>query len=423
MLKQSFNLPLCLFIFFLGLLPETHAQPREVEVFRHGDGQWELRVEGEPFLVKGVVYNFFAVGDDPAQKTLRDWSILDTDGNGRVDVAYDSWVDVNLNNRQDEDEMSVGDWQLLRDMGCNTLRLYQMPSADERIEPLYREKGINLTFFHPPNKALFRDLYEEYGIMVVIGHFFGEWGIGSGALWEQGTDYTDPEQRKNLLACIRVMVEEHKDEPYTLLWMLGNENFNPEDHDNAEQQVEAFLTLVNEAAVLIHELDPNHPVALCNWGMANLAAFGRYCPDVDIFGINSYLKEFTPVYERVKKEYDRPVLITEYGFPSLGFNRVDEDAQAAGHQSCWMSIEANRYGGEGVGNSIGGTAFIWCDQWGLTGAPDVHDEGSMMGMKGIEWYGLTSQGDGSKSPFLRQLRKVYYRYKEWWGTKMQKSEG
>lgn len=31
-----------------------------------------------------------------------------------------------------------------------------------------------------------------------------------------------------------------------------------------------------------------------------------------------------------------------------------------------------------------------------------------------EWFGICGQGDGSKSPFLRQPRKVYYSYKEIW---------
>ena len=85
------------------------------------------------------------------------------------------------------------------------------------------------------------------------------------------------------------MVEEHKDEPYTLMWVIGNENFNPFDQDNAEKQVEAYLTLVNEAAKLIHRLDPHHPVALCNLADRNIEQMRKYCPAVDIFGMNAAL--------------------------------------------------------------------------------------------------------------------------------------
>ena len=237
------NKKLYLFLFLLILIISffcfwiANEKPKErskkVEVIKNGAGKWEMRVDGSPYFIKGVVFSFSVIGDDPDQQTLRDWSILDLDGNGKNDVAYDSWVDANLNNIQDSDENPVGDWQLLKEMGANTIRIYQMPSSDDRINDHYFYPGARLTFVHPPNKKLYRDLQERFGIMVIVGHFFGEWGIGSKAKWEDGgTDYTDPKQRANLLMNIRVMVEEHKDEPYTLMWLLGNENFSPHDHDH-----------------------------------------------------------------------------------------------------------------------------------------------------------------------------------------------
>ncbi|MDD5756098.1 MAG: glycoside hydrolase family 2 TIM barrel-domain containing protein, partial [bacterium] len=243
-----------------------------VKVVQHNDGQWQLLVDDQPYIIKGVCYNFWVIGDDPDAGTLRDWSILDLNGNGKNDVAYDSWVDTNQNNIQDQDEKVIGDWQLLKEMGCNTIRVYQTPTDNKRVIGL----ADKLTFGHPPNKKLLRDLYERFGIRVIIGHFFGEWAIGSGATWDKGTDYSDPKQRENLLECIKIMVNEHKNEPYTLLWMIGNENFNPLDHDNAEKNVPAFLSLVNEVAELIHSLDPTHPVALCNYGQRNLTEIKEF---------------------------------------------------------------------------------------------------------------------------------------------------
>lgn len=391
------------------------AQPHKVETVKLGPGQWELHVDGQSYFIKGVVYNFYTVGDDHNKGTLRDWSVLDSNGNARVDVAYDSWVDQNSNNQQDDDEPAVGDWQLLKDMGANTIRVYQMPSIDGRIDHLYTAPGARLTFSHPPNKELFRNLYHRYGIMVAVGHFFGEWAIGSGARWEDGTDFTDPVQRKNLLECIRVMVEEHKDEPYTLIWIIGNENFNPRDQDNAESVVEAFLTLVNEAAQLIHQIDPNHPVAICNLADQHIADIQRYCPDVDIFGVNIYSRTFDPLWKKARAYFDRPVLITEYGLPVLTDNgAIHEKRQALHHQASWQDIVANRYGGPGVGNSIGGTLFIWCDQWSLSGDGNSHDDGGKTPVPGEEWFGVTSQGDGSHSPFMRQLRHSYRMYQTLW---------
>ena len=369
-----------------------------------------------------MVYNFTVVGDDPNVASLRDWSILDLNHNGKVDVAYDSWVDLNKNNLQDADEKPVGDWQLLKDMGCNTIRVYQMPTADARLREIYKNPGDKLTFFHPSNKELFRDLYARFGIRVIIGHYLGEWTIGSGAEWQAGTDYRDPVQRKRLLDCIRVMVEEHKDEPYTLMWMLGNENFNPYDHDNAEKEVEAFLTLVNEAAKLIHKLDPDHPVGLCNWQRAHLRDIGRFAPEIDILGVTAYFGPFGfgTLWGSVKMDVDRPLLITEYGCSAINKKgQEDEDYQVKYHKRCWEDIVFNKFGNKGVGNSIGGVVFSWCDQWYLDGYPSRHDitgdpNALPKGVRGEEWFGITSQGDGSHSPFLRQLRKTYFLYKNLW---------
>ncbi len=405
----------CLWVILLGVFARfSYAEPAHVEVKKHGDGQWALLVNGEPFFIKGVVYNFMAVGDDPNNGTLRPWSMMDLDQNGKVDVAYDSWVDSNGNNVQDEDEPAVGDWQLLKDLGANTLRIYQMTSSDERIRHLYTNDGARLTFDHPPDKELFRDLYNRYGIRLAIGHFFGEWTIGSGASWEKGTDYTDPVQRQNLLESIRVMVEEHKDEPYTLLWIIGNENFNPYDQDNAETQVEAFLTLVNEAAQIIHQMDPDHPVAMCNFHIDHLEDIARFAPDIDIFGMNVYSQGFQSQYDKIKTVFDRPVLITEYGTPAWGEDDRSFASQKSYHRTCWRDIYENRYGGSRGGNSIGAMVFVWSDQWCLAGNPFVHDKGESLGVKLIEWYGLVGLGDGSHSPFLRDLKRVYFLYQDFW---------
>lgn len=393
---------------------EANAKAKVVRTLKHGPGQWELLVNDQPYFIKGVVYSVTVVGDDPSASTLRDWAILDLNKNARNDAAYESWVDANGNNQRDEDEPVVGDWQLLKDMNANTIRVYQMASDDPGVTGLYNTTNTQLTFNHAPNKDMFRDLAQNYGIMVIVGHFFGEWAIGSGADPADGTDYTDPVQRKNILMSVRVMVEEHKDEPYTLMWLLGNENFMPFDLDNAEKEPEAFLTLLNEAAELIHELDPNHPVAVCNWVLEHLDKFAQYAPAVDIFGMNNYRSGFQEEWNAVRDTFDRPVMLTEFGFQAKMKHFLDEGAQARYHMTSWKDIKDNAYKGSGVGNSIGGVVFSWNDQWYLGGAPLEHDTGDFYGVTGAEWFGLTTQGDGSDSPFMRGLRKAYWVYKDLW---------
>ena len=420
--KKNFHPVFIFWLFFViqGITPSI-AVGADVFTAKTPEG-WRLMVDGRPYVVRGVVYNFSVVGDDPANSTLRDWMYLDINDNGRNDVAYDSWVDVDKDNEQDPDEPAVGDWRLLKEMGVNTIRVYQLPSKDPRVMPLYTIKDHRLTFGHAPNKELLRELFRDFGIRVIVGHFFGEWTIGSGATPpDEKADFTNPRHRQNILTAVKVMVEEHKDEPYVLMWMLGNENFNPYDLDNAEDEVEAFLSLVNEAAQLIHRLDPRHPVALCNWGMSNIEDIARFAPDVDIFGMNNYGNRLPDDFQRLAAVMDKPVLITEYGAAAKTGRFYDDGAQARYHKTAWADIAANMAGEEGADNSIGGVIFSWSDQWWLAGSAWTHDATEAYGVKGAEWFGITGQGDGKHSPFQRILRKSYRLYEELWNPSREKT--
>ena len=44
---------------------EIREKPKKVEVVNKGAGQWEMRVDGNPYFIKGVVFNFSVIGDDP----------------------------------------------------------------------------------------------------------------------------------------------------------------------------------------------------------------------------------------------------------------------------------------------------------------------------------------------------------------------
>ena len=52
--------------------------------------------------------------------------------NGIVDGPYESWVDTNKNNKQDDNEKIVGDFQLMKEMGVNTIRIYHVPDTPDK---------------------------------------------------------------------------------------------------------------------------------------------------------------------------------------------------------------------------------------------------------------------------------------------------
>jgi len=366
---------------------------------------WQLRVDNKPYIIKAITYTPTKVGQSPDEGTLENWMKEDTNNNGKIDGPYDSWVDKNRNSIRDEDEPIVGDFQLMREMGINTIRVYQQPFE--------------------LNKELLRDLYENYGIMVIMGDFLGKYALGSGASWYEGTDYANPKHQENMLNSIKKMVMEFKDEPYVLMWLLGNEN-NYGVACNADTNPTAFFSFANEVAKWIKSVDENHPVAISNGDTLFLDIFSEVAPDIDIFAANAYRGDygFGSFWEQVMDSCGKPAFITEYGCPAHVEGKTKEEgekAQADYHLGCWEDIKYNMAGTtEGIGNALGGVIFEWLDEWWKAYEPSVHDTKGLFngpfpdGFMHEEWLGVCGQGDGASSPFLRVPRKSYYLYQKLW---------
>lgn len=377
----------------------------KVQLKKYANGHWQMFVDGEPYIIRGVTYVATKIGQSPDKGTLVSWMYEDVNKNEKADGPYDAWVDENWNNKQDKEEPVVGDFQLLKEMGANTIREYHQP-------------------FHP-NKDVLRDMYEKYGIRLIMGDFLGKYTLGSGASWFEGTDYENPEHRKNMMDSVRRMVEEFKDEPYILMWLLGNEN-NYGVASNADQKPEAYFKFVNEVAKMIKEIDPDHPVALCNGDTLYLDLFGKYASDIDVFAANVYRGDygFGAFWEQVRDAADKPAFITEYGSPAYAKHLTLKEAehlQALYHRGNWLDIEANTAGKpDSPGNALGGVVFQWMDEWWKNYEPFYHDKKSDAigpfpgGYYYEEWFGLIGQGNGQHSPFLRQLREAYFAYQDMW---------
>ena len=369
---------------------------------KYEDGAWQLLVDKKPYIIKAVAYEPSKIGQSPDQGNLEDWMQADYNNNNKIDGPYDTWVDSNKNNIQDSDEKAVGDFHLMWAMGANTIRVYN----------------------HATNKPLLKDLYENYGIMTLMGDFMGAYAIGSGASWYKGTDYSDPDQQQNMLDSLRKMVDEYKNEPYVLMWVLGNEN-NYGVANNAKKDPVSYYKFMNKAAEFIKSIDPHkRPIAICNGEVKFLDIFAKESPAVDVFGLNSYRGEygFGHLWLTVKEIADKPVLITEYGCPAHNMyvdEEIAEAQQAEYLKNCWIDIATNT-ANYGQGNALGGVLFEWCDEWWKAYEPSLHDTKPLWagsfpdGWMHEEWLGVVSQGDGKDSPYKRVLRKVYHEYKKLW---------
>ncbi len=394
-----------------------------VKLIQYKNNHFQLTVDDKPYLIRAVCYSPSPIGLSPDNGSLNTdmgWSVADSNNNGLIDGPYEAWVDADRSGTRPSGKPGIGDFALMKEMGVNTVRLYHYPNF---------------------NKQLLKDGYDNYGFMYIVGNLIGMYGADSGADWFVGTDYTDPEQKKRMLESVRRMVEEYKDEPYVLLWMLGNENnygtvgtvgVFAGTSNQAQKQPEAYYGFVNECVKLIKETDPHQrPVAICNGDTYLLDKCALNAPDLDIYGANAYRGEqgFGPLWADVMREYEKPVLVTEFGCPAYakGWETAKaEAAQANYHKWNWSDLEDNAAGAVGgTGNALGGVVFEWVDEWWKAGPPPEFDPAAhdvitqwkgpfLDGGAYEEWFGLCSQGDGKDTPFKRQLRQSYFMYKDLW---------
>jgi hypothetical protein len=119
------------------------GRDRQEKKFRRAGGKneaggWQLKVNGNSYFIKGVVYSYAKVGGDPGQGTLRDWMEVDDNGNGKIDGPYDAFIDKNGSNIKNSDEPAIGDFQLLKEMGCNTyVFIIILPPPPLQFQPIH----------------------------------------------------------------------------------------------------------------------------------------------------------------------------------------------------------------------------------------------------------------------------------------------
>ncbi len=395
---------------------ETRGKAK-VRLIKFSNGEWQMTVDGKPYYVKGITYAPTEIGLGPDNDLNFDarWMFSDKNKDGIIDAPYTSWVD---NVGKIGQKNPIGDFELLKEMGINTIRIYVPNNPINKYDPSLI------------NKPLLRDLYQRFGIRVILGDFIGAYTVGSGASWEKGTDYTDPKERARMKAIVRAKVMDLKNEPFVLMWVLGSENNLPSDYlgvnasrTNASSQPKAYAQFINELAQMIHEIDRDHPVAVGNLELGLIDYYKEFSPAIDVLGVNSYrgAEGFGSLFADAKDWLDKPVLITEYGCDAYWEGKgPDEDRQLKYLQGNLRDIIYNMPGGPGIGNTIGGVIFEYLDEWWKAPHDPYKHHSTVHQQTGLapdgyiheEWFGIASQGSGKDSPFERHLRKSYYYFKK-----------
>ncbi|MEO0903102.1 MAG: glycoside hydrolase family 2 TIM barrel-domain containing protein, partial [Bacteroidota bacterium] len=323
-------LRLLLFLFVTG----AFAQADKVSVLKNEEGA-RLVVNGKDFMINGMNWDYIPIGTNTVNAAF--WK--------KPDDVIKAGLDT---------EMS-----LLKNMGVNVIRQYT---------------GV-------PAKWI-RYIYENYGIYTMLNHSFGRYGLTLNGVWTPVTIYDDPVTEEFLMQEMEQLVNDYKNTPGLLLYLLGNENnyglfwqgAETEDFPDDEGRINfigesrgrPMYRLMNEAAKKMKEIDASHPVAICNGDVLFIDIVAEECKDVDIYGTNTYRGvSFGDMFQVVKDKLDMPVMFTEFGADAFNAieNKEDQYSQAYYMVGNWREIYENAAGKGKVGNSIGGFTFQFSDGW------------------------------------------------------------
>lgn len=252
--------------------------------------------------------------------------------------------------------------------------------GQSQLEVLSQIGGNTIRTWSLDNAQKYLDAAHKNGHMVMMG------------LWVQherhGFDYNDSIAVAKQLQYFTRKVKELKNHPALLMWGIGNE-------------VDLFYSntkvwdAVQDIAKMIHEEDPNHPTSTVTAGLDSLEVdlIMRKCPDIDIYGINTYGDLKNALVNVSKYGWNGPIMITEWG-PN-GHWEVEKTSWGAPiEQSSSQKAESYSIRYDHIANAkkqcLGSFVFLWGQKQETTAT----------------WYGVFSE-NGEATEVIDVLHKKW----------------
>ena len=163
-----------------------------------------------------------------------------------------------------------------------------------------KESGGNSIRIWSTNRSHLLDSALKYDLSVSLGIWVAQ--------ERNGFDYNDEYRVKAQIELIKKEIIKFKDHPSLLVWGIGNEV------DLKYSNFKVWET-IEEIAKFIKKVDPNHPTMTVIAGLDPSKVFmiKKYCPSVDILGINVYgAIENAPLNIR-RYGWEKPYIVTEWG--------------------------------------------------------------------------------------------------------------
>jgi len=191
---------------------------------------------------------------------------------------------------------SLGNFELLR----NGMPYYiKGAGAKDHFDLLVKSGANSIRVWSTNNKA-FLDSAHHHGLTVTLGlHVRPE---------RSGMDYNNEYAVKGQIEQLKNEVLKYKDHPALLVWGIGNEVDLRYSNFKVWETIEIL-------AKFIKEVDPNHPTMTVIAGVDPSKSFyiKKYCPSVDILGLNVYGSIENAGANLRKFNWDKPYIVTEWG--------------------------------------------------------------------------------------------------------------
>lgn len=260
------------------------------------------------------------------------------------------------------------------------------------------EAGINtIRVYAPITEKEVLDEINDAGLKVIVGFGYdqgGNFDIASGSF----IDYINKFKNHNAI----------------LMWELGNEyNYHPEWFDG---DIKNWYKAMNDAAIIIQENDPAHPVTTAHGDLPNELARSM-SPNIDVWGMNVY-RSVRPetIFSEWKAVSTKPMYLSETGADSYmqianqGYEQgVNELAQA----DATDTILKATFNGQDICSGV--TLFSFTDGWWKAGNNDVQDTGGTApnstgvpfdGSPNEEFWGIVDV-DRNKKKVFNVVKDIY----------------
>ncbi|MBI1310219.1 glycosyl hydrolase family 2 [bacterium] len=290
-------------------------------------------------------------------------------------------------------DRSGDDFQLLRNGQPYSIKGV---GGDSHLTTLAAAGGNSIRTWSVDKIDRLLDEAQQNGLTVCVGLWLGH--------ERHGFNYQDESAVLGQLDQCLAAVKKYKDHPAVLLWGIGNEM----EGDGTNP---AVWYAIDHIARETKRIDPDHPTmtVIAELGDHKLQSIERFCPNIDIVGVNSY-GGISTLAERYREAGgSKPYIVTEHG-PlgpwEVGKTRWGSPVEATSTGKADKYADGYRLTVAGQpGLCLGSYAFLWGHKQETTATwfGMLLPDGSRLGAADAMTFAWTGKPPANRCPRIESL--------------------